>query len=73
LVEASVDPGFEMDAWVSIPERVLGWLKLEVALLGHSNPQVSIPERVLGWLKPESALMPYPKSLFQSLKGFWVG
>ena len=38
---------------VSIPERVLGWLKLVSAL--RLEPvvriKVSIPERVLGWLK----------------------
>ena len=37
---------------VSIPERVLGWLKQVFLSPGVISYFVSIPERVLGWLKP---------------------
>jgi len=36
---------------VSIPERVLGWLKPRRAIGLWVAFPVSIPERVLGWLK----------------------
>jgi len=46
---------------VSIPERVLGWLKLPSLLEKaiEEMPVVSIPERVLGWLKPVSGIDGY--------------
>jgi len=37
---------------VSIPERVLGWLKRAGNITLQTWYDVSIPERVLGWLKP---------------------
>jgi len=39
------------ELWVSIPERVLGWLKPPLTSVTPAAPVVSIPERVLGWLK----------------------
>jgi len=36
--------------------------------------RVSIPERVLGWLKPPVFIgVCESRTMFQSLKGFWVG
>ena len=42
---------FDVSIDVSIPERVLGWLKRVCTSLDPRPQQVSIPERVLGWLK----------------------
>ena len=39
---------------VSIPERVLGWLKQVGVSREIVFVDVSIPERVLGWLKREN-------------------
>ena len=56
---------------VSIPERVLSWLKLDVRKGFTVLILVSIPERVLSWLKrdEESAIL-LEAIVFQSLKGF---
>ena len=37
--------------FVSIPERVLGWLQLDFQQVIRHFSIVSIPERVLGWLQ----------------------
>ena len=59
---------------VSIPERVLGWLKQVGVSREIVFVDVSIPERVLGWLKRYQFLgFKLMESMFQSLKGFWVG
>ena len=58
---------------VSIPERVLGWLKLDVPSDDEDDLAVSIPERVLGWLKHGAWALLNKDFVFQSLKGFWVG
>ena len=51
MVEARVEGFGSVDRLVSIPERVLGWLKHQ-AIAQRLKPKfVSIPERVLGWLK----------------------
>jgi len=62
--------------YVSIPERVLGWLKpVTFSALDGSwmDRYVSIPERVLGWLKQDAQRIAHRLLQFQSLKGFWVG
>ena len=58
---------------VSIPERVLGWLKRRAFFAIAWSKFVSIPERVLGWLKQKFPATLHLSVLFQSLKGFWVG
>ena len=59
MVEAIVSRVLSGDGrLVSIPERVLGWLKHVNRVRNLIDVAVSIPERVLGWLKPQ-----YPISL----------
>jgi len=52
LVEAGFESFNGSRRFVSIPERVLGWLKHGDPRLSSAHWHVSIPERVLGWLKP---------------------
>jgi len=52
LVEAVEIPLQNNPLTVSIPERVLGWLKpVYLNAILFQQTVVSIPERVLGWLK----------------------
>ena len=52
MVEATkINPNTKAIILVSIPERVLGWLKHRYKDSGKFVGKVSIPERVLGWLK----------------------
>ena len=51
MVEAHLQLWGNLARCVSIPERVLGWLKPLRLRFRLGLEVVSIPERVLGWLK----------------------
>ena len=62
LKRYAVASAMESFVLVSIPERVLDWLKPICRNVGSTLNTVSIPERVLGWLKRRRSIALRSKS-----------